>query len=324
MPVEDYIRIYGDAQDPAPFQGIGGIESTSSDEETGDTASIDDGLWNAQSTYIAGESAYLTQLNNEWKDTETLIEGGTLDHILDFLGEAIEEGIGWVVFQMIKKLGIVLSGGQSVIVGVLVSIAAGFGWEKLRDAFVNWLKEGNKLLEAMIAEDTALLAAEQSLDNYRLRNDVILRHEQTIFRLLDELSKIKANSQTLIESKKDEDDAWKDVLDGLNEAIEEIDDWINNVEEADKKDLPVPAPPSLPTIPDGNKAISRKLAYLVAKYGLRFLLEQFRKSRETDEHVSDLVEAVKDLQYNNEMFDIPNSNARVHLLGKVIHYGGDT
>jgi len=337
MAVEDYIRVRGDVLDTAPLQGIGSSGSVTVEQSdplqieinTGDTTEqtvtiIDDALWLAQSAFIEGESSYLVQLNTEWKETETLMGDGRLDNLLDFLGEILEEGVGAIVFKVLTRVGIVLTGGQSAVVAVVVSVAAGFGWEKLREAFSNWLKEGNKLLEAMKAENDALLLATQSMENYRLRNDIIARHGQTIVRLLDELNKIQANSEKLIETKPGSEEDWEDVLDGLTEAIDELDEWMNPEAESDPADgestedlVLLPSAPDLPAIPDdGNTAITRKMGYLMAQYGFKLLTEMVRRSQATDVKLSELIQSVSDLKYNDEVVDF--GAVRIHHKAKII------
>lgn len=316
--IEDYIGIRGDTTDPAPFQGSASVcMLTSGDGGSGtlEESSLSDALWEAQSTYISKESEYLAQLNAEWKETEDLMGSGKLDNLLDLLGEVIEEGIGYWVFEWLGKAGIVLSGGKAAIVAVLVSIAAGFGWGKLREAFADWLKEGNKLLEAMIAENTALLEATKSVENYRLRNDVILRHERVLYRLLDELSKLQQQyDHILVDDRRSTDDEWDDVLASIGNETGKIATWLNDMEVKDAADLPIPAPPNLPAPPEGSKGAKLRVAYMLAKYGFTLFTEVMKKQRETDTHLTDLVQAVDDLKFNGQ---------RIHTEhGDVIEYTG--
>lgn len=359
MAVEDYIRRRGDLTNTAPYQGIGGGLSGDGDAPimvnvssgggalevvTGGT--IDDALWQAQTAIIIGESAYLDQVNKEWIEVKDNLDGGTWRTKFQIIGEFLEEGIGAGVVWLLAKANIVLSGGPASVVGVLASLVASWGLGKLEEVFAEWLDKGNALLVAMKAENTAMLAVEQNGQNYEHRNDVINRHERMIARLLDELDQTRQSAEGMLMTTggrattiDEEEDGWDTVLSSLGTSIEQLDEWVDSVETANDANQPVPSAPSLPSLPsDPKKAVSRKVAFLLARYGFKLATELIRKQRETDTHVSDLVgkmdelkgalenmdssliTGLGDLRWNDEVLYLPG-NVRIHLKNRMIQYG---
>jgi len=169
------------------------------DAATGVEGTIADALWNAQTAFIEGENTYLAQLNTQWKAAQKDIEDGKIDGAIDLLLEAGEEAIEKGVIGLLALAGISLTGGWAIVVGAVVSVAAGYGLTKLKEVFIDFLKESNALLEAMQAEDAAMIAAEQTPQNYDRRNEVIQRHERTIYRLLDELDRFRKRAEDTLD-----------------------------------------------------------------------------------------------------------------------------
>lgn len=360
MAIEDLIRIRGDVTDTAPLQGIGpGVSGNAKDPITVNVSTsgggalevvtggaIDDALWAAQTAIITGESAYLTQLNAEWIAVKDNLDSGVWRTIWTTISETFEEVLSLGVFTLLAKYGIVLSGGAAAVVGVLVSLAAGYGLGKLEEVFAEWLDKGNALLVAMKAENTAMLAAEQTGQNYQHRNDVISRHERMIARLLDELDQMRQGAETMLYTSgggstttEEEEDGWDTVITGMVNSIENLDEWVEEMETQDDANLPVPSAPGLPTIPtDPRKVLAIKIGFLLAKYLFKLITEILRKQRETDTNLTDLtiamkamVEKMNEVNANLEAIGeidaelrLPNSNARINIFGRTVRYGGQT
>lgn len=269
-------------------------------------AELSDELWTGQTAIIAAEILYIDQLQAQFRAKRLEVEK---DHgiLYDFFQEIIEATLGTVVADIIAGYVPALA----PIAGFLTEFGIGF----LMDQLAMLLMNGNAMLDGIKAEDVAIKDMTKSLSNYTYRESVILRHIQQIDAILRQINEAEAALRQEIKitqpvpidkwggTTDDTFDGWDSVVSSLETSIAQIETWMKGIEDGDAENLPVPAPPQLPSVPDGaGKAITLKVAYLLVKYLITFMSEAHRKARETDTHMTDLVEAVNDLKFNGVRF----------------------
>ena len=85
----------------------------------------------------------------------------------------------------------------------------------------------------------------------------------------------------------------------------------------DSDNLPVPLPPPLPDLPGDKIGKAIMIAYYIIKYGLKLVEEYLRRKPAENVNLAELIQAIKDLQYNDEEIEIPG-DVKLHLRGKMI------
>ena len=205
MEIENCIKVRGDGTSSAPFQGIGcsstsGTDGTDDPTNPIDLASIPEAIWNAQTAALNGEIAYLNQIQEQFKDKETLLGDGKLADGLGYIKELAEEAI---VLKITTYLATTLAAagvaaGPIAFIGLAVGALVDFSLGKIFDKIVDMIKDGNLLLDAMVAEDTALLAAERSVTAYDARSATMERHMKQVEMLLAQVAAAEKNAQEQI------------------------------------------------------------------------------------------------------------------------------
>ena len=273
-------------------------------------AELSDELWTGQTAIIAAEILYIDQLQAQFRAKRLEVEKDQ-GILYDFFSEIIEATLGTIVADIIAGYIPALA----PIAGFLTEFGIGF----LMDQLAMLLMNGNAMLDGIKAEDVAIKDMTKSIDNYTYREHVILRHIQQIDAILRQINEAEAALRqeikitqpaaidkwdgTTDDTTDETYEGWDSVVSSLESSIAQIETWMKGIEDGDAENLPIPAPPQLPTVPDGaGKAITLKVGYLLVKYLITFVAEAHRKARETDTHLTDLVEAVNDLKFNGVRF----------------------
>lgn len=351
MEVWELIHIYNDSEGGPEeiYQGAGlgalyaSETGTGDSGDTGDSESsasisvtvspygeleISDALWNTQSNAITNQIERLNYLKEQLG--EHAGSTGIIGIVKDLGGWLLKEGMKQTLAEYIEKQLLILDMTGEIGDDIADFIAEGFieGVAWLIDFVAKRADPGVKLCEAMIAENDDILTLEKSQQHFQFRLDILQQHQATIKELESQLIEADGKLLSLVQLAVDvikmflgnsesaeEEDGWETVISSLGSSIETLDEWVDNMEIADADDTEVPSAPSLPAIPeDGTKAVSRKVAYLLAHYGFKLATELLRKSRETDTHLTDLVEAVNDLKFNGVRFHASTGDV-VELTG---------
>jgi len=91
-----------------------------------------------------------------------------------------------------------VAAGPIAFIGLAVGALVDFSLGKIFDKIVDMIKDGNLLLDAMVAEDTALLAAERSVTAYDARSATMERHMKQVEMLLAQVAAAEKNAQEQI------------------------------------------------------------------------------------------------------------------------------
>lgn len=341
MSVLSYIKIRGLDGEPDEaageffeiFQGAGGsllsdgsglVLGTDTAQPIVDNAEASEALWNAQSAMIEEESAYLSELNDIFK--QKLVAVPTKQNLVwDFLSEVAEKGAGRLAYLVALSK----SGGNILLAEVaryLVEIGTSIALNALRE----FLAKGQELCSAIQTENAALLTLESSLRNYELRREALKLHTEQIENILHHIGYLEAQlADTLSGEEKGEGDDWDDWIASMNTSTGDISKWledafaaadVNYDDDPETANLPVPTVPNLPALPPTKdpKVIA---FWFLLKFGTKVFVELLKNWIEKGhgKNHEEFLVALKDLKYNDEMLDL--GGVRVWLKNKVIEYG---
>lgn len=316
-----YIKIRGyngttqEGEDPGTFEVFQGIGSGSTGAGGGsaggdfsfsfsfawtdpeaDGYELRESLWLTQIKSIKAQNQYLWELSEHLGSSSS--KGGLWGVISDIFTSVFEEIIQQAIGEAIEYwLG---------IPDDLAEVAAAFLlgiWE----AFLIALDEfdhGHEQCVAMIEENDALLGLEMSYENYRLRMELLEQHENTIRILSDNIGKNKTSLIELFDTvlriaslftgdtqEEENSSDWVEIFNDLEETISSVDEWVQDAYVKDASDLPIPAPPQLPTLPDKNKhQPSKAIIFYVAKLAIKLFMEWLRQHKEHDPDTAEAME----------------------------------
>lgn len=320
----------GTETDPGIFEMFQGIGSNAADSINSENPpissdeSVAEALWNAQSALIAEESAYLSDLNEIFK--QKLIAAPTKQNLVwDFLGEVAEWGVGKLAYLIaLSKSGgnVLIAEAASFLVEICTSLAL--------DGLRAFLSKGQALCSAIQTENAALLTLESSLKNYELRREALKLHTEQIENILHHIGYLESQlADTLSGEEKGEGDDWDDWIASMNTSTGDISKWledafaaadVNYDDDPETANLPVPTVPNLPALPPTKdpKVIA---FWFLLKFGTKVFVELLKNWIEKGhgKNHEEFLVALKDLKYNDEMLDL--GGVRVWLKNKVIEYG---
>jgi hypothetical protein len=291
-------------------------------------------LWQAQNSLIDEQTARLEWLKEaigEDAAGNTGITGILKDFGSWFLQESIEQVLGEYIEHQFLVFDLFGEFGDDAADWISSALVNGAVW--LIDYFEKRAAPGVRECQVMIDENNSIRDIEESSQHYEFRQQILAAHASRMQYLesqlveadgvlFDVVKTIVSIIQGFMSSSGDaEEDDWAEELTTITQETDKIRQWLDDMEEKDAADLPVPVPPSLPSPPSGGST-KLKVLYMLAKFGFRLYTEIMRKQRETDTHVTDLVEAVKDLKFNEMELNIPNSNTKVNLFSQALRYGG--
>ncbi len=293
------IRWNGETGDPSRYQCIRpAVGSTSAGDRAWQEWQADfeiaEGLWTAQSSVIERQSETLAALADHLGDSTS--QGGFWGIINAVFQPVLEEIIQQAIAEAIEHAW----GIPDDLAEVIASFFMGL-WEGILEA-LDEFDQGHAQCNALIDENTALLATTISWQNYNLRADTLTRHENIIARLSGNIEKGKTGIWEALDallkfaglftSGEDNDD-WVSIFESIESAITNMDSWMQDVYTADAADpqLPVPVPPQLPTLPDKNKKQpSKAIMFYMAKLAIKLFTEWLRRHKEHDPDVAEGLE----------------------------------
>ncbi len=143
------------------------------------SSSIPETVWLAQNAVLDNQNAFLDDLATQYEDRKNKLPETSTDEILkEVLEFVVGEGAAWLLAKWMTKIpivGEVLEGYIDDIAGFVVSL--GF-------IAYDWLKSmysaGTQFCNKIADENHALLALEQTRQNYELRSQIIVQHEHSI------------------------------------------------------------------------------------------------------------------------------------------------
>lgn len=201
----DFIRIYGDEQNPTEiYQGLGAAGMYNDDDaqpesgaagadEGGEAAAAEsskfpDELWETQTEVINRQSEFLMTISGTYADKlAALPQQPSWWTVL--LDSAVDYGVGWITDTILGK---VLEGATEAaevtqkvnVIRQILAFLTEFAFNAW-DYIKKYYNDTGLICMQMKEENNALTKLPKSAENYALRTNTLLQHETTVKNLIE-------------------------------------------------------------------------------------------------------------------------------------------
>lgn len=283
--------------------GDSALEVVVKSDEISTIGDVAQTIWEKQTDMIAAQNDYLDKVKDTFN--ARFINIPKVSDLRDkLIAAAAEEVIGFIA---------------SITTNAVVGMISEFLIGNLGD-LIEFLKavlvNHGKICDVMKAENTALLDMEQSRDNYFLRKEVLEMHDDMIDTLLRQVS----DAEEAIERGEAKlPKGWKKWIKEMVGKAEDLEEWAEKATDGDtENNLPVPI---LPKLPDTNNIESIALYYSI-KYGIRLVGEIVNNWMDKQNaKKEELIQAIEDLQFNDQTFDLGDLRIILANRALAIDYG---